>query len=172
MLLRVHIVDLTDSKVLIEDDSQTERPSTSTDDACIQIVKNLVRANPTLTVGELSYHEILIEKLNLHPAEFVPRLVNENQKESWVNICQEFLDEADDDEIIIKRTITGKRMIMGDRTWIYESHSSDSVKIFTFKQCPGHSASPLREICARNQMTPPATTPHALIPATFPCSQP
>ncbi|CAK9805507.1 Protein GVQW3 [Anthophora plagiata] len=108
----------------IEDDPRPGRPLIATDNTCIEKISDLVRVNRRLTVRELSEevgisigscHEILTEKLNMHrvAAKFVPRLMTEEQKEHRVNVCQELLGKADNDETFIQRIITG------DESWVY-----------------------------------------------------
>jgi hypothetical protein len=83
----------------IEDDERPGRPSTSTDDANVDKINTLVRANRRLTVRELaeecgisvgSCYEILTEKLKMHrvAAKFVPRLMTDDQKANRIQLCQ------------------------------------------------------------------------------------
>lgn len=108
----------------IEENSRSGRPSTSTNDENIDAVRSVIRTNRRLTVREVaqdvgisigSCHEVLTEKLGMHrvSAKFVPRLLTEDQKENRVNICQELLERATNDENFMKTIITG------DETWVY-----------------------------------------------------
>jgi len=56
-------------------------------------------------------HEILTENLGMHriAAKFVPRLLNDDQKQNRVDVSQELLDRANDDNFL-------KNIITGDET--------------------------------------------------------
>ena len=62
-----------------------------------------------------SVHFILTEDLNLQrvSAKFVSKLLMEQQKELWKEICEDMLDLANHDPEFIKTIITG------DETWVY-----------------------------------------------------
>jgi len=59
-------------------------------------------------------HEILTENLGMHriAAKFVPRLLMDDQKQNRVDVSQELLDRANDDNFL-------KNIITGDETWAY-----------------------------------------------------
>ena len=108
----------------MEDDERSGRPSTSTDDDHVDKINRLVRENRRLTVRELaeegnisvgSCYEILTEKLRMHrvAAKFVPRLITDDLKAHRVQVCQELLDRAEEDENFLSRIITG------DESWVY-----------------------------------------------------
>lgn len=46
-------------------------------------------------------------------AKFVPRLMLQDQKDNYVIIYQELLNQVNSDEIIMKQILTG------DETWVY-----------------------------------------------------
>lgn len=107
-----------------EDDSRSGRPSTSTDDDHVARLNSLVRSNRRLTIREMaeelnisfgSCQQILTENLQMRrvAAKFVPRLLTEQQKEHRVQVCQELLEMANDNENFLKQVITG------DETWVY-----------------------------------------------------
>lgn len=107
-----------------EDDSRSGRPSTSTDDDHVARLNRLVRSNRRLTIREMaeelnisfgSCQQILTENLQMRrvAAKFVPRLLTEQQKEHRVQVCQELLEMANDNENFLKQVITG------DETWVY-----------------------------------------------------
>jgi hypothetical protein len=84
----------------------------------------VIRENRRLTVREVSEevgickrscHTILTEKLKMHrvAAEFVPRLLTEEQKQNRITVSQELLDRSNTDENFLKNVITG------DETWVY-----------------------------------------------------
>jgi hypothetical protein len=90
-----------DSRTSLEDDPRSGRPSTSTDEDPIRAV---IRSNRRLTVREVadeceisvgSCHTMLTEKLNMHrvAAKFVPRLLNDEQKEKRV-ICHDHMSRT------------------------------------------------------------------------------
>jgi hypothetical protein len=62
-----------------------------------------------------SYHDILATKLEMRfvVSKFVPRLLTQDQRDSHIDVCQELLDRASEDENFLKRIITG------DETWVY-----------------------------------------------------
>ena len=62
-----------------------------------------------------SVHSILTEDLRMRrvSAKFVPKLLTEEQKELWKEICKDMLDCANHDPEFMKTIITG------DETWVY-----------------------------------------------------
>jgi len=102
----------------IDEDSQSGRHSTSTDDVHIDAVHCLILQNCRLTIREIaedvgisfgSCQAILTEKLNMQHAatKFVPRVLTEDQKANRVNISQELLDRVSVDENFLKTIVTG-----------------------------------------------------------------
>lgn len=113
-----------DGRENVNDDPRSGRPSTSTDDAHVSQVNEMVRSNRRLTVREIaedciisfgSCQEILTETLGMRriAAKFVPRLLTQEQKDHRITICQELLDRANSDEKFVKQIITGHE------TWVY-----------------------------------------------------
>lgn len=107
-----------------EDDPRSGHPSTSTDDSHVARLNVLVRSDRRLTIREMaeefnisfgSCQQILTEKLQMRrvAAKFVPRLLTEEQKQHRVQVCQELLAMANDNENFLKQVITG------DETWVY-----------------------------------------------------
>ena len=83
-----------------------------------------MRSNRRLTIREMaeelnisfgSCQQILTENLQMRrvAAKFVPRLLTEEQKQHRVQVCQELLEMANDNENLLKQVITG------DETWVY-----------------------------------------------------
>ena len=60
-------------------------------------------------------HEILAENLGMDriAAKFVPRLLTDDQKQNRVDVSQELLHRANDDDNFFKNIITG------NETWVY-----------------------------------------------------
>jgi len=68
-----------------------------------------------VSISKTVCHEILSENLGMHriAAKFVPRLLTDDQKQNQVDMSQELLDRANDDDNFLKSIITG------DETWVY-----------------------------------------------------
>jgi len=108
----------------VDDDPRSGRPSTSKTDNVAK-VREVIRSNRRLSVREVAEevsisktvcHEILTENLGMHriAAKFVPHLLTDDQKQNRVDVSQELLDRAnDDDDNFLKNIITG------DETWVY-----------------------------------------------------
>ena len=88
-----------DCRESVDDDPRSGRPSTSTHDAHMTKVMEIVRSNSRLTVREIpedcnisvgSCNEILVDTLGMHrvAAKFVSRLMSQDQKDNRVTICQ------------------------------------------------------------------------------------
>jgi len=93
----------------IDEDPRSGRHPTSTDDAHVDAVRDLIFQNRRLSIREIaedvgirfgSCQAILTEKLNMHrvAAKFVHRGLTEDQKANRVNISQELLDRVSVDE--------------------------------------------------------------------------
>lgn len=108
----------------VEDEARPGRPSTSTTDANVKEVKEMVLNNRRITIREVaedvgisvgSCHEIFSDILGMKrvSAKFVPKLLNFDQKSRRMSISQEMLNDVNDDPDLLKRVITG------DETWVY-----------------------------------------------------
>jgi len=84
----------------------------------------VIRGNSHLTVREFadevgisiaSCHQICTEKIQIRriSAKFVPRLLNDDQKENRVEISQQMLSNANGNENFLQNIITE------DETWVY-----------------------------------------------------
>ena len=105
------------------DDPRSGRPSTSKTDDNVTKVREVIRSNRRLTVGEVAEdvsisktvcHEILTENFGMHriAAKFVPRLLTDGQKQNRVDVSQELLDRANGDNFL-------KSIMTRDGTWVY-----------------------------------------------------
>jgi len=90
-------------------DPRPGRPSTSINDDHVEIVSAVIRGNRRLTVREVadeggisigSCHQSFTETLPMHrvSAEFVPRLLTDDQKENHVEKSQEVIPNANGNE--------------------------------------------------------------------------
>src|SRR5215475_1605402 len=113
-----------EGRTSVDTDPRSGRPSTSKTDDNVAKVRELIRSNRSLTVREVAEevsisktvcHEILTENLGMHriAAKFVPRLLTGDQKQNRVDVSQELLDRANDDDNFLENIITG------DETWVY-----------------------------------------------------
>ena len=111
-------------RMSVGEEPRPGRPSISTDDDHVDRFRAVIRGNRRLHVREVanevgisigSCHQILTEKLHMRPisAEFVPRLLTDDQKENRVEISQELLANANVNENFLKNIITG------NETWAY-----------------------------------------------------
>ena len=102
----------------IDEDPQSGRLSTSTDDFHIDAVRDFILQNRRLTIWETaedvgisfrSCQAILTEKLNMHhvTAKFVPHMLTEEQKANCLNISQELLDRVSVNKNFLKTIVTG-----------------------------------------------------------------
>ena len=107
-----------------DDDPHSGRPSTSKNDDNVAKVREVIRSNRLLTVRDVAEeviisktvcHEILTENLGMHriAANFVPRLLTDDQKQNRVDVSQELLDRANGNNNFLKNIITG------DETWVF-----------------------------------------------------
>jgi len=113
-----------EGRMLVGEDPRPGRRSTPTNDDHVERVRAVIRGNRRLTVREVadevsisigSDHQIFTEKLQMRRigAEFVLRLLTDDQKENRVEISQELLANANGNENFLKNIITG------DETWVY-----------------------------------------------------
>ena len=100
------------------EDPRPGRPSTSTNDNHVERVRAVIRGNLRLTVREVadevnistgSCHPIFTQKLQMCriSAEFMQRLLTDDQKENCVEISHELLANANGNESFLKNIITG-----------------------------------------------------------------
>lgn len=108
----------------LEDDERSGRPTTSTSPEMVREVEQLVRADRRISINDVSeeldisygsVQSILTSDLGMHrvAARFVPKVLNNDQKELRVEICQDMLQRVEDDPSFLSRIITG------DETWVY-----------------------------------------------------
>jgi len=112
-----------EGRTSVDDDPRSGRPSTSKTDDNVAKVREVIRSNRRLTVREVAEqvsisktvcHEILTENSSMHliATKFVPRLLTDDQKQNRVDVSQELLDRANDDDNFLKN------IIIGDETWV------------------------------------------------------
>jgi hypothetical protein len=100
----------------VGEDPRSGRPSTSTNDNHVERVHAVIRANGRLTVREVadkvgisigSCQQIFTEELQMRcvSAEFMPRLLIDNQKENCVEISNELLAIANGNENFLEMII-------------------------------------------------------------------
>ena len=88
-------------------------------------VRDLVRSDRRLTVRMISSvlnlnrqtaHEIFTFELGKQKicAKLVPKILTNEQKENWRNVCLDIFERIENDKNIFKHIITG------DETWIFE----------------------------------------------------
>jgi len=108
----------------LPDDKRSGRTSTSSTPKNVETIQRLVHEDRRRTIKDIativnmSYgtvRTILTCDLNMHrvAAKFVPRLLNPEQKEHRVAICQELCQHAVDDPSFMSRVITG------DESWVH-----------------------------------------------------
>lgn len=113
-----------DGRESVEDDERSGRPTTGTTPENIAKVQQAIRADRRLTIHDLcvivglSYgtvQRILSDILNMRriAAKFVPRLLNEEQKEHRVDVCFQLKEQARKDPDFISKVVTG------DESWFY-----------------------------------------------------
>ena len=109
----------------VEDDPRSGRPSTSTTEENVEIVRQKVLGDRRLTVrmiaNELDMNcervwTIITKHLGMRKicAKMVPKLLNEQQKERRVQVCHDILEELETEPNLLGRVITG------DESWIFE----------------------------------------------------
>ena len=110
----------TEGREEVNDYARPGRPSTSTTNENTEAVKNIVMENSRITIREVAEdvgvsvglcHAIFSDILGLKrvAAEFVPKLLNFDQKTRRMNIAQEMLNDVNDDPDLLKRVIPGDK---------------------------------------------------------------
>ena len=109
----------------VEDDSRSGRPSTSRTADNAECMKQMVRGDCWLTVRMIadeleinrdSVWKIITEDLGMRKicAKMVPKLLDNDQKEWRMEVCQNILEHLQTEPDLLKRVITG------DESWIFE----------------------------------------------------
>ena len=110
----------------VEDDSRSGRPSTSRTADNVESMKQMVRGDRRLTVRMIadelekinrdSVWKIITEDLGMWKicAKMVPKLLDDDQKERRVEVCQDILEHLQTEPDLLQRVITG------DESWIFE----------------------------------------------------
>ena len=128
----------------VEDDPRSRRPSTSTTEENVEIVRQKVLGDCHLTVRmiakelDMNYERvwtIITKHLRMRKicAKMVPRLLNEQQKERHVQVCHDILEELETELNLLGRVITG------DESWIFEYDPETKRQNL---QCKSKSTSP------------------------------
>ena len=109
----------------VEDDSRSERPSMSRTEDNVERVKQIVHGDRRLTVRMIadeleinrdSVWKIITEDLGMRKirAKMTPKLLDDDQKERRVEVCQDILEHLQTEPDLPQRVITG------DESWIFE----------------------------------------------------
>ena len=109
----------------VEDDHRSGRLYASRIDENVKLVRQRVRSDRRLTVraiaDELGMNServwrIITEDLGMREicARMLPRLLNEGQKQRRVQVCQDILEQLEIEPNLLKRVVTG------DKSWIFE----------------------------------------------------
>ena len=102
----------------VEDDSRSGRPSTSRTADNVERVKQMVRGDRRLTVRMIadeleinrdSVWKIITEDLGMRKicAKMVPKLLDDDQKERRMEVCQDILEHLQTEPDLLQRVITG-----------------------------------------------------------------
>lgn len=125
----------------LEDEHRSGRPSTSTTDENVKLVRELIHANPRVTYDDLeretkisrgSLHSILHDSLGVHKvmSRFIPHRLTETEKKARVDICRENLKLWKNyGARVVERIITG------DETYVhyYDAPTRSETKIWVFE---------------------------------------
>ena len=109
----------------VEDDSMSGRPSSSRIEVNVERVKQIVRGDHRLNVRMIASQldmkkdnvwKITTEDLGMRKvcAKMVPRLLNDDQKERRMQMCQDIFKQLQNEPDLLRR------VIIGDETWIFE----------------------------------------------------
>jgi histone-lysine N-methyltransferase SETMAR len=101
-----------------EDEQRSGRPSTSTTDENVSKINEMIKANRRLTIREISnalnisfgsVQHVLTKNINMRrvSANFVPRLLLQEQKERRLSISLELRDRANLESGSLRSVITG-----------------------------------------------------------------
>ena len=95
----------------VNDEERTGRPSTSTTDENIDVVKKIVLVNRRITVREVAEDlniSIFTNDLGMTrvAAKIVPKLLHFDQKQHRINIAEEILDSVRDNPNLRQRVTT------------------------------------------------------------------
>ena len=101
------------------------RPSTSRTEVNVERVKQIVRGDHRLNVRMIASQldmkkdnvwKITTEDLGMRKvcAKMVPRLLNDDQKERRMQMCQDIFEQLQNEPDLLRR------VIIGDETWIFE----------------------------------------------------
>ena len=102
----------------VDDDPKSWRPCTSTTDANIEKVRQLVLTDRRLIIQVIAnelgmdkemVHTILVDTLGMRKvcAKMVPRLMTEEQKVKRLNACRDILQQLEADSKLLENVITG-----------------------------------------------------------------
>ena len=112
------------------------RPSTSRTADNVERVKRMVRVDRRLTVqmiaDELEINrKIITEDLGMRKicVKMVPKLLDDDQKERRVEVCQDILEHLQTEPDLLQRVITG------DESWIFEYDPETKRQSLQWK-CP------------------------------------
>ncbi|KAJ4448728.1 hypothetical protein ANN_00119 [Periplaneta americana] len=108
----------------IKDDVRSGRPTTATNEAIAQRVRNVVRDDRRKTIKEIaakvgisvgSVHNVLHKLLNMHyvSQKLVPKMLSAEQKETRMTLAGDMISMADEDGDFLNK------IIAGDETWYY-----------------------------------------------------
>ena len=114
-----------DGRESVEDDKHSGRSSTCTTPEMIAKVREVILEDRRQTIHDvcnrigLSYgscQRILADELNMRriAAKFLPRLLNNDQRDQWVQVCTQLHEAVRHDPNFLSRVITG------DESWVYD----------------------------------------------------
>ena len=124
----------------VEDGSRSGRSSTSRTVDNVERVKQMVHGGRRLTVRMIadeleincdSVWKIIAEDLGMRKiyAKMVPELLDDDQKERRVEVCQDILEHLQTEPDLLQRVITG------DESWIFEYDPETKRQSLQWK-CP------------------------------------